>query len=60
MPRHTPAGDGKSAVVDGMFGRLNTVLSSAVNMGASYWNSQTIADAMAESNGLASTQFANV
>ena len=55
--RLTPAGDGKSAL-DGMFGRLNTVLSSAVNMGASYWNSQTIADAMAESNGLASTQFA--
>jgi hypothetical protein len=55
--RLTPAGDGKSAL-DGMFGRLNTVLSSAVNMGTSYWNSQTIADAMAESNGLASTQFA--
>jgi hypothetical protein len=55
--RLTPAGDGKSAL-DGMFGRLNTVLSAAVNMGASYWNSQTIADAMAESNGLASTQFA--
>ena len=45
--RLTPAGDGKS-VVDGMFGRLNTVLSSALNMGASYWNFQTIADAMAE------------
>jgi hypothetical protein len=56
--RLTPAGDGKSALDGMLFGRLNTVLSSAVNMGASYWNAQTIADAMAESNGLASTQFA--
>jgi hypothetical protein len=55
--RLTPAGDGKSAL-DGMFGRLNTVLRSSVDMGASYYNSKTITDAMADSNGLSSTQFA--
>jgi hypothetical protein len=55
--RITPAGDGKSAL-DGMFGRLNTVLRSAVDQGSSYFNSATIAETIAESNGLASTQFA--
>jgi hypothetical protein len=55
--RITPAGNGKSAL-DGMFGRLNTVLRSAVDGGLSYWNSETIAGAIEESNGLASTQFA--
>jgi hypothetical protein len=55
--RITPAGDGKSAL-DGMFGRLNTVLRSAVDMGASYWNSETITRAIEDSNGLSSTQFA--
>jgi hypothetical protein len=55
--RITPAGDGKSAL-DGMFGRLNTVLRSSVDMGASYWNSKTITRAIEDSNGLSSTQFA--
>jgi hypothetical protein len=55
--RITPAGDGKSAL-DGMFGRLNTVLRSSVDMGASYWNSETITKAIEDSNGLSSTQFA--
>jgi hypothetical protein len=55
--RITPAGDGKSAL-DGMFGRLNTVLRSAVDMGASSWNSETITRAIEDSNGLSSTQFA--
>jgi hypothetical protein len=55
--RITPAGDGKSAL-DGMFGRLNTVLRSAVDMGALYWNSETITRAIEDSNGLSSTQFA--
>jgi hypothetical protein len=55
--RLTPAGDGKSAL-DGMFGRLNTVLWSSVDMGASCYNSKTIADAMTDLNGLSSTQFA--
>jgi hypothetical protein len=55
--RLTPAGDGKSAL-DGMFGRLNTVLWSSVDMGASCYNSKTITDAMADLNGLSSTQFA--
>jgi hypothetical protein len=54
--RLTPAGDGKSAL-DGMFGRLNTVLRGAVTEGASYCNSETIGDAITKSNGLASTQF---
>jgi hypothetical protein len=55
--RITPVGDGKSAL-DGMFGHLNTVLRSAVDMGASYWNSETIIRAIGDSNGLSSTQFA--
>jgi hypothetical protein len=55
--RITPAGDGKSAL-DGMFGRLNTVLRSTVDEGQSYYNSATIAETIADSNGLASTQFA--
>jgi hypothetical protein len=55
--RITPAGDGKSAL-DVMFGRLNTVLQSSVDMGASYWNSETITKAIEDSNGLLSTQFA--
>jgi hypothetical protein len=55
--RITPAGDGKSAL-DGMFGRLNTILSSAVDGGMSYWNSETIVDAVEASNGLAATEFA--
>jgi hypothetical protein len=55
--RITPAGDGKSAL-DGMFGRLNTVLRSTVDQGSSYYNSVTIAETIADSNGLASTQFA--
>ena len=52
--RITPAGTGKSAL-DGMFGRLNTVLRGAVDGGLLYWNSETIARAIEESNGLAST-----
>ena len=40
--RITPAGDGKSAL-DGMFGRLNTFLRSAVDQGRPYFNSATIA-----------------
>jgi hypothetical protein len=55
--RITPAGDGKLAL-DGIFGRLNTVLRSAVDQGSSYFNSSSIAETIAESNGLASTQFA--
>jgi hypothetical protein len=55
--RITPAGDGKSAL-DGMFGRLNTVLRSAVDQGSSYFNSLSIVETIADSNGLASTQFA--
>lgn len=54
--RITPAGDGKSCL-DGMFGRMNTVLASAVNSGSSYWDADTICEAIEASNGLASTQF---
>jgi hypothetical protein len=54
--RITPAGDGKSAL-DGMFGRLNTVLSTAVNSGMSYWDSSTILEAVEASNGLAASEF---
>eukprot|EP00980_Cylindrotheca_fusiformis_P023019 scaffold10054_cov140-Cylindrotheca_fusiformis.AAC.10 len=54
--RNTPAGDGKTCL-DGMFGRYNTILSTAVDNGASYWNAETILKALDVSNGLASTKF---
>jgi hypothetical protein len=53
----TLTGDGK-LVLDGMLGRLNKILSSAVDGGMSYWNSETIVDAVEASNGLADTEFA--
>jgi hypothetical protein len=52
--RIMPAGDGKSCL-DGMFGRLNTVLASAVNASASYYNAGTVCEAVKESNGLSLT-----
>lgn len=55
--RITPAGDGKSCL-DGMFGRLNAVLQTAVDSGMSYWDSETILEALEESQGLAATEFA--
>jgi hypothetical protein len=40
-----------------MFGRLNTVLATSVNGGRSYYNSETVCEAIEESNGLAATEF---
>eukprot|EP00980_Cylindrotheca_fusiformis_P025942 scaffold14950_cov156-Cylindrotheca_fusiformis.AAC.1 len=54
--RITPAGDGKTCL-DGMFGRYNRILSTAVDNGASYWNAKTILTALEASNGLSSTTF---
>jgi hypothetical protein len=54
--RITPAGDGKSNL-DGMFGRLNVVLATSVNGGQSYYNSETVCEAIEDSNGLAATEF---
>jgi hypothetical protein len=52
-----PAGDEKSAL-DGMFGRLNTIILTAVNSGMSYWDSSTILEAGEASNGLAASKSA--
>ena len=54
--RITPAGDGKSAL-DGMFGRLNSILSSAVDEGHSYQDSASTLHAAEESGGLSATKF---
>jgi hypothetical protein len=54
--RNTPAGDGKTNL-DGMFGRMTTILSTTVDNGASYYNMETILDTIEESNGLSSTVF---
>jgi len=54
--RLTPAGDGKTNL-DGMFGRMSVILSSSVDNGESYYNMETILDAISESNGLSSTSF---
>jgi hypothetical protein len=56
--RITLAGDGKSAL-DGMFGRLNTVLRSQVDCEDSYYNTETmLANTINNSTGLAGTKFA--
>lgn len=39
--RLTPAGDGKTCL-DGMFGRMSTILSTSVDAGASYYNMETV------------------
>jgi hypothetical protein len=54
--RNTPAGDGKTCL-DGMFGRMSVILSSAVDNGESYYNAETILAAVGESKGLSSTVF---
>jgi hypothetical protein len=40
-----------------MFGRLNVVLATSVNGGLSYYNSETVCEAIEDSNGLAATEF---
>ena len=52
--RVTPAGGGKSAL-DGMFGRLTSVLHSSVDSGNSYHDAKTTCEAMEASGGLAAT-----
>ena len=54
--RLTPAGDGKSCL-DGMFGRMSQLLSSSVDNGASYFNAETMLDAIESSGGLSATTF---
>lgn len=48
--RITPAGDGKSAL-DGMFGIMNVILSSAVDAGMSYQDSDSALEAVGSSSG---------
>ena len=52
----TLAGDGKTCL-HGMFGRMNKILSNAVDNGASFYNMETIIDTISKSNGMSSTQF---
>lgn len=52
--RVTPAGGGKTAL-DGMFGRTNTCLASAVDGGLSHHDAQTVCEAMEASEGLSAT-----
>jgi hypothetical protein len=54
--RITPAGDGKSCL-DGMFGRMNVVLKSAVDQGRSYYNSATIMESIESTSGMTATEF---
>ena len=54
--RITPAGDGKSAL-DGMFGRLNAVLATAVDQGGSHYDAESTVNAIEEGGGLAGTDF---
>ena len=54
--RVTPTGDGKTCL-DGIFGRMNKILSNAVDNGASFYNMEEIIDTISESNGMSSTQF---
>lgn len=54
VKRVTPAGGGKSAL-DGMFGRMNTCLQSAVDQGMSYYDAKTTCEALESSGGLAAT-----
>jgi hypothetical protein len=54
--RVTPAGDGKSSL-DGMFGRTNSVLHSSADSGNSYYNADTIKEAVGLSDGLSATKF---
>ena len=54
MNRLTPAGGGKSAL-DGMFGRMNTCLKSAVDGGLSHFDARSTCEALEESGGLAAT-----
>lgn len=52
--RVTPAGGGKSAL-DGMFGRMNTTLKSAVDEGGSHYDARTACEALESGGGLAAT-----
>jgi hypothetical protein len=52
--RVTPAGGGKSAL-DGMFGRMNSCLASAVDTGLSYYDAETTCQAIEASNGLSAS-----
>ena len=54
--RLTPAGGGKTCL-DGMFGRMSVILSSAVDNGSSYFNMESILNTLSESNGMSSTRF---
>ena len=54
--RLTPAGGGKTCL-DGMFGRMSVILSSAVDNGSSYFNMETILNTLSESNGMSATRF---
>ena len=54
--RLTPAGDGKSCL-DGMFGRMSQLLSTSVDNGASYFNAETMLDAIESFGGLSATTF---
>ncbi|CAJ1930039.1 unnamed protein product [Cylindrotheca closterium] len=53
----TPTGNGKTNL-DRMFGRTSIVLSTAVDNGGHYYNSDTILDCIEQSRGLLSTVFA--
>jgi hypothetical protein len=50
------AGDGKSPL-DGMFGRMNAVLSSAIDSGYSYFDSASTLSAIEASGGLSATSL---
>ena len=54
--RLTPAGDGKS-FLDGMFGRMSQLMSTSVDNGASFFNTETMLDAIEGSGGLSATTF---
>ena len=54
--RLTPAGGGKSCL-DGMFGRMSVILSSAVDKESSYFNMESILNKLSKSNGMSSTRF---
>ena len=54
--RITPAGDGKTCL-DGMFGRMSVILSTAVDNGASFYNMESILETISKSNGMSSTKF---
>ena len=54
--RVTPAGDGKS-FLDGMFSRVNSVLTTGVNQGGAHYDAATTVEVATSGLGLAATEF---